>query len=191
MEDRILDLQVNKVIQEYTYLKSDEDLKKELISIHQGEFLSIINEKLSNIPQEQLKVIEDKQEVKEKEPKLNTDDIPHNTKVKAKKIYREIVKLTHPDKVDDIELHELYMEAKEAYEDYDLFELYFIGKSLNIKLKLSFDEMDTLNKLIESKKESIKSLESSFVWIWLNSTTEEEKENLVDRFITMKYLREI
>lgn len=190
MEDKLHELHINKIIQEYSYLKSDEDFKKEVISTKQSEFLKIINQTLLNYSPDQIRKHDDTQPppVEDKRKGIDIDEIPHNTKVKAKNVYRDIVKLTHPDKVDDKELNELYIEAKDAYEVYDLFELYFIARSLNIKLKLTFEEMDTLNKLIDLKKQNIKSIESSYVWLWINGSSDDEKTRIVNQFIEQHYL---
>ena len=73
------------------------------------------------------------------------------------------------------------------YESYDIFELCFISKKLNIKVKLSLDETKTLNELIESKKNEIKQIESSFIWLWITAANDTEQNNLVDRFIEKHY----
>ena len=105
-----------------------------------------------------------------------------------KKIYREIVKLTHPDKVDNPELNELYTIATIAYDEYDLFELYFIAKDLKIHFKLTLDETKILNDLIQVKRDEIVKIERSFVWLWMNSPNQEEKDRLVTSFISSHYL---
>ena len=191
MEDKLNELHINKIIQEYSYLKSDEDFKKEVISSNQTEFLKIINQTLQTYPPEQLNKIDETAPppVDPKKKGIDIDEIPHNTKVKAKNVYRDIVKLTHPDKVDDKGLNDLYIEAKNAYEVYDIIELYFIAKNLNIRLKLTFDEMDTLNKLIEFKKQSIRNIESSYVWLWINGINDDEKTRIVNQFIEQHYLK--
>jgi hypothetical protein len=171
-------------------LKSDEELKKELINIKQKDFLDLVNNKLNELnPQDSNHEDISKQESKNKkiEPKIDISGISENTKVRIKKIYRNIVKVTHPDKVDSDELKELYMEATEAYEAYNIFELCFISKKLNIKVKLSLEETKTLNELINSKKDEIKKIESSFIWLWLIAPNENDKNELVDRFIEKHY----
>ena len=190
MEEKLHELHINKIIQEYSYLKSDEDFKKEVISTKQSEFLKSINQTLQTFSPDQIRKYDDTQPppVIDKKKGIDIDEIPHNTKIKAKNVYRDIVKLTHPDKVDDNDLNELYIEAKDAYEVYDLFELYFIARSLNIRLKLTFEEMDTLNKLIDLKKQNIKSIESSYVWLWINGSSEDEKIRIVNQFIEQHYL---
>ncbi len=192
MDDKLNNLKVTKIIQEYTFLKTDEELKKELINLNQQEFLETINTRLNEFDKSELKPQETPTEakaVKKIEYKVNVDEIDNNTKVKLKKIYRDIVKLTHPDKVDSEELKELYLLAKDAYEAFDLFELYFIGKSLNLNFKLSLEESKILHELIEYKKNEIKVLESSFVWLWINSDNEIEKNMLVYKFLKTHYLK--
>jgi hypothetical protein len=190
MDEKLVDLQINKLIQEYSFLKSDEELKKELINTKQKDFLELVNGKLDELnPQDSDHEPKTKQEPKSKkiEPKIDISGISENTKVRIKKIYRNIVKVTHPDKVDSEELRELYMEATEAYEAYNIFELCLISKKLNIKVKLSLEETKTLNELIESKKDEIKKIESSFIWLWLIAPNENDKNELVDRFIEKHY----
>lgn len=188
MDDKLVELQINKLIQEYSYLKSDEDFKKELISTKQKGFLDLVNEKLGDSkPQETNQTPNQEQKSKKVEPKIDMSGVSENTKVRIKKIYRNIVKLTHPDKTESEELKDLYIQATEAYEAYDIFELCFISKKLNIKVKLSLDETNTLNELIDSKKNEIKKIESSFIWLWITATNDIEQNNLVDRFIEKHY----
>lgn len=190
MDDKINNLKVTKIIQEYTFLKSDEEYKKELINLNQQEFLDIINQKLSIIDPSKIKQVDNQPQPDKHKilPKINSELLSHNEKVKLKKIYREIVKLTHPDKVEDEKLNETYINAKNAYEQYDLFELYFISKSLKIYFKLTLEETRILNELIEVKKDDILKLEHSFVWLWINAQSDIEKIDVVNSFIKAHYL---
>lgn len=192
MDEKLEQLQINKLIQEFSFLKSDEELKKELIEHNQSIFLDLVNEELSNLNPDQIKepddTIKEPKSVKV-ESKIDMSTVSENTKVKIKKIYREIVKKTHPDKVNSEELNELYIKATEYYVTYDIFELYFISKTLNIKIKLSLDETNTLNQLIELKKTELKSIETSFIWLWLNAQNDDEKNGLVHKFLKVHYLK--
>ncbi len=192
MNDRLKQLEINKLIQEFSFLKSDEELKKELIECNQSIFLELVNSELSNLDPEQIKKPSDspaEHKSVKVESKIDMSTVSENTKVKIKKIYREIVKRTHPDKVQSNELNELYVKATEYYVTYDIFELYFISKTLNIRIKLSLDETHTLNKLIELKKAELKKIETSFIWLWLNSQTDDEKSGLVQNFLKAHYLK--
>jgi hypothetical protein len=188
MDEKLVDLQINKLIQEYSFLKSDEELKKEMINTNQKGFLDLVNGKLGDLKPEEINLGPTKEPKSKKiEPKVDMSGISENTKVRIKKIYRNIVKLTHPDKTESEELNELYMEATEAYEAYNIFELCFISKKLNIKVKLSLEETKTLKELLDSKKDEIKKIESSFIWLWLTASNENDKNELVDRFIEKHY----
>jgi hypothetical protein len=192
MDTRIIDLTIAKIIQEYTFLKTDEELKRSLIDESTPTFLELINTQVRAIdpalikPQAELSA---QSPVKKKEPKLDINGLDNNTRVKLKKIYREIVKHTHPDKVDSAELAELYIKAKDAYEDCDLFELYFIAKELKLNFKLTLEETRILNDLIDFKKDQIKKLEDSFIWQWMSNETLEAKQEVVTLFIKTNYLR--
>lgn len=189
MEEKIIDLQINKIIQEYTFLKTDEELKKELINIHQAKFLKVINDELAKIDKDKIKQPENVSNVDvDGKPKEKIKDLSDNDMVKMKKIYREIVKLTHPDKVSDEDLNNLYQESTIAYETNDLFELYFIAKSLKIHFKLTLGETKILNELIAFKKQEIQTIEKSFVWRWINANNEKEQLNIIASFIKTHYL---
>jgi len=73
VEEKIHELHINKIIQEYSYLKSDEEFKKEVISTKQSEFLKIINQTLQTFSPDQLRKHDDTQPppVVDKKKKLN------------------------------------------------------------------------------------------------------------------------
>lgn len=191
MDDKINDLKISKIIMEYNLLKTDEELIKEIINTNQQEFLKKINIELNKIDKNLLKTPGIKNPVSsiKTEPKINIDEVDNNTKVKLKKIYKEIVKLTHPDKIINEELNQLYIDSKDAYDSYNLFELYFIAKKININFKLTITETNILNELIESKKTEINKLESSFVWLWINAKNETEKTQIITNFLKTHYLK--
>lgn len=196
MGDKLKNLKIQKLIQEYTFLLTDDEYKKEVVNTYQKDFLSIINGML--IPEEPKKDSEKKEEntdenkkdegeLPKKQPKINNELINDVTKNKIKKTYREIVKLTHPDKVNSNDLIKVYIEAKGAYEDNDLFTLYFICSKLNIVLDLDEEDTEVLNKLIELKKKELKLIENSFLWMWVHAKNDTEKEKLVTTFVDKHY----
>lgn len=177
--DKLTNLKIQKLLQEYSFLVSDDEYKTEVVNTYKSEFLSMINDK---------HVKEDKgDKVDEPTKKEHVDKekviAPENIVKKCKKLYRDIVKLTHPDKVSSEQLVTLYMSAKEAYEEYNLFDLYLIGLKLNIQIELESDDIVTLTELIEKKKSKLDTIEKSWLWLWVMSKTDEEKDNVVDTFI--------
>ncbi len=200
MNTSLKNLQIQRLVQEYSYLMLDDQYKKEIVNTYQTDFLNLVNGKIELpevIQPEESEKQEDKQEEsreqseeKEKIKKdsiVNPDIVSKATKDKVKKIFRDIAKLTHPDKVDDENLTSLYIEAKIAYDNYDLFELYFISNKLNIILDLAEDDINVLTILIDHKKNSLKGIESSFIWKWVHTNDEEQKEKLINDFVEINY----
>ena len=178
MNDKIKKLQIQKVIQEYNLLITDYELKNNMVEEYREEFLKETftedktnNQNTDNTP-------------KKEEVKIKSEEISKETKDKIKKIYREIVKQTHPDKVDSEVLNNYYLDATRAYELNDVLELYIICEKLDIDVKISELELELFDKLIEIKRNEIKRIEDSFIWVWINAKTEEQKQEIVDRFIT-------
>jgi hypothetical protein len=179
--DKLVNLKIQKLLQEYSFLLSDDEYKTELINTYKSEFLSNIQTKNKKEP-----------EIEKNEEPLQIDLVekqkptaPENIVAKCKKIYRDIVKLTHPDKVTSEDLIELYIKAKDAYAEYNLFDLYMIGIKLNLKIFLESEDMDTLIKLIDDKKTKLDTIEKSWLWLWVMSKTEDEKNSVVDKFIEL------
>lgn len=178
MNDKIKKLQVQKVIQEYNLLITDYELKNNMVEEYREEFLKETftedktdNQNTDNTP-------------KKEEVKIKSEEISKETKDKIKKIYREIVKQTHPDKVDSEVLNNYYLDATRAYDLNDVLELYIICEKLDIDVEISELELELFDKLIEMKRNEIKRIEDSFIWVWINAKTEEQKQQIVDRFIT-------
>ena len=178
----------------------DDQYKKEIVNTYQTDFLNLVNGKIElpevvepeksdkqeDKQEESREQSEEKEKIK-KDPIINPDIVSKATKEKVKKIFRDIAKLTHPDKVDDEKLTSLYIEAKIAYDNYDLFELYFISNKLNIILDLAEDDINVLTTLIDHKKNSLKGIETSFIWKWVHTNDEQEKEKIINDFIEINY----
>ena len=182
MENRISNLASKRLISEYTFLQSDDSYKKELIDLHKEEFLKRISEKSPKRDHEEPdpKAQEKKDALKHEDPFEITNE---KTKDKIKKIYRSIVKKTHPDITTNEDYIEMYMEATLAHDMNNLFELYIIATGLEIKVELDESDFSILTEIIQKKKKEITSIEVSFVWLYINAPNEEEKEKIVDIYI--------
>lgn len=187
MNDKLKKLEIKKLLQEYNFLLLDDEYKKEIISDNRPEFLEKVQTLKSELGiTQEPEIKQEKEDVKEdlpKKPKLDPNSINKSTRDKVKKLYREIVKKTHPDKTNSEDLINLYMKATIASDDYNLFELFIICIELNIDIDIDINDKDTLTVLIEMKKNELKSIESSFIWLYHTSKTEEEKNKLVELFV--------
>jgi hypothetical protein len=182
MDPRLSALAAKKLLNEYTYLQSDDQLKKELIELNKKDFLDRVSKKRPDIKREEEGTEDPKKEVpKDDKPPIQVEDV--KTMEKIKKVYRLIVKRTHPDKTKDEHLVDLYMKATEAHDLNNLFELYLICMELNIQISIEEEDFVLLTKIIEEKKKEIKSVENSFIWLFINAPNEEEKEKIIDIYI--------
>jgi len=179
MSKKLKKLEIQKILQEYSFLRIDGEYKETLKEEHIGDFLKQAGiHKGDDEKESEPKPAEFKKEEKAIEDK----EISEHSKLKIKGIFREIVKLTHPDKTDSEELNEIYVEAKKAKEKNDLLELYFICGKLNIDVDLEELDIKSLNKIIEKKKKALMQFEKSWIWAWANAKSDEERDALVKKF---------
>lgn len=181
MKNKLIQLEIKKLFQEYNYLNTDDSYKKEVIDTYQKDFLELINKARGGSKPTPEKEEESKKVEKPKEKPL--ENVNDEVKSKVKKVYREIVKKTHPDKTDSEELIEIYVEATKAQEAFNLFELYNIASNLNISLELDENDLSTLKELVENKKKKLNQLESSFIWLWVHAKDETQKQMVIQLFI--------
>ena len=179
MSNRLEQLEVKKLLQEYSFLLLDEEYKNEVIDSNKEEFLNKIREARGEnpppppqTPQEQLP-----------KKKIDPNTVDKSTREKVKKLYREIAKITHPDKAKTDEHTELYMQATMASEEFDLYTLYEICSQLNISHSIDSGDKDILKIRINEKKDKLKNIESSFIWLYAHAATDEAKQKLVDQFV--------
>lgn len=201
--NRLQFLQTKKLFKELEYIESDFEYRNEIISEADSEFISQVNNFLEHHPE--LKEIYDEKIDNHIQQSIlrNTEEVIElfneneaieeeilvyeNTRTsKVKKLYREIVKLTHPDKVNNKSLNDLYLSATKYYDNNDQIGIYKICTELDIDYEL--DEQD--NQIIESKIEDLKRriefLESTFTWQWINTNGDKEKTEMLINYIRMR-----
>lgn len=178
MNNRIQQLEVQKLMHEYGFLLLDEQYKNEIIAEHKDEFLRIVHE-IGNIASQQT----DTSDTKIPKQSIDPTTIPDSLKTKIKKLYREIAKLTHPDRTTNTTYLELYMQATDAVDEFDLVALYDICAKLGIHHAVDAEDVDLLKQRIAMKRRQLTEIESSFIWLYAHSPSEEARQDLVTRFI--------
>jgi hypothetical protein len=103
-----------------------------------------------------------------------------------KKIYREIVKLTHPDRVKKKNLNDLYIKATEYYDNNNKIGLYKICTELGIEFQLIDEDENYINQKITELRQKINFIESTFTWKWFNSQNDEEKNQILMNYIKLR-----
>ena len=190
--DRIIQLKLNKNFKEFEYLQSEYDYRKELISIIDVDFIKSVSELISKFPelkeiyekrtQQKIDDLLEKIKIKEKKSKeiVITEDIIdnidvveqevnidiNNDKIKIKNLYRSVVKATHPDKVTDAKLNEIYIQATKFYEECDLHNLYRLCDQLNIIYEMEESDIQELDIKISSLKQQLNFMEGTYTWKW-------------------------
>jgi len=180
MSDKLKQLEIKKLLSEYEYLIVDDEYKQQIISDYSSQFINEINEK-SGIKEEKSEEDEEIIPPEEREviKKINDEDLTDETKKRMKSMFREIMKKTHPDKVQSEELIDIYIKSKEAYETNDILGLCFYANKLNVIVELSDMEVEILKDMIKKKKEELETIEKSWLWLWYKAGTEQAKDNVV------------
>jgi len=205
MSDKTNKLKIERTVKEYDYLKSEYDYIISVSDEADKEFMSVINEYLEKRPalkeiyesKEQKIINENFDKIKKQSEKAaneidsdTTESEEKNlTKSKSKKsrtLYRQIVKKTHPDKVDDVELIELYRKATDSYHEDDAASLYAICSELKIPFGINDEDLIFFEQNILRIKGEIDLVKNMYSYEWSNTSTKQEKDSIINRFIKNK-----
>jgi uncharacterized protein (UPF0305 family) len=214
--NKIESLRIKKLIKELDYIETDFELRTELVNEADTEFIMSINNfleknlklkeiydskitenlersiknKIKDVKLErtkQEKVGEDDDNFfEERKDKIKEDENRINIHTKIKKLYREIVKKTHPDIVNDIKLNDIYIKATKYHESNDKLGIYKICNELGIQFEIDLEDSLFIEQKINEYKKRINFLESTFAWKWFNTEEESEKNNMILTFIKLK-----
>jgi hypothetical protein len=201
--NKLHQLEVRRLLKELDYIKSDFDYKNEIVFEADNSFMRSLNEFLEkNIV---LKEMFDK--------KINSgiDDLIRNRSFesviesvsdeesemvivekivdkKLKKIYRNIAMKTHPDKISDVRLNDIYIMASKMYDTNDVMGIYSICDQLGIPYDLSIEDGEILKSQISMMKERVGFMESTFTWKWYHTDDEKEKSQILVDYIKSKII---
>lgn len=199
--NRLQYLQTKKLFKELEYMESDFEYRNEIISEADSDFITQVNNFLDHHPELkeiydekidnhiQQSILRNTEEVIELfESEIEEEIIPYEDPKlpKVKKLYREIVKLTHPDKVDKKSLNDLYLSATKYYDNNDKIGIYKICTELDIDYDLDDDDNQIIESKIEDLKRRIEFLESTFTWQWINTNGDKEKTEMLINYIRMR-----
>lgn len=191
--NKIHSLEINKLINEYNYFKSDYDYKYEVVHNADSEFIQEVNNILDQNPE--LRKIYDEKTKREEPTEVHDNDIETHFSESSeiipiddshmeksphiKDVYRSIVKVTHPDKVEDKSLHEIYIDATNHYNNNDVMSLYTICYKLGISYNEEDIDRDYILKEINIAKSKVSMIEDTFTWQWKNSHSDDIKSNII------------
>ena len=164
---------MRKLIFKSQYTSEDLIETKEQFSKFKEQFYKDFPEEYNRMLEaaaKKQKGIDPTNEEEEKEEVIKSAD--------AKKLYRRISKITHPDKVESEVLTEYFSKASTAYGENDISSLYVIASSLNIDVsdmdsEYISQELERSTKEAEQKSQNMK---GSLAWEWAMAETDEQKE---------------
>ncbi len=181
-------LEFQRMLRELQFVESDYLYKSEIMKISDIEFLKSVDGILNQFP-ELKDIYYKKQENNFESVNMGSFGIELSPKVEVvespevKKLYRDIVKTTHPDKIKNHKLNELYLEATEAYEQNDIVTLYKVCSELDIDFELPEDFLSKVNDKIVSYKNQVSFLENTYTSKWIKSESQSDKNKIVIEFI--------
>lgn len=186
-------LEVVKLIRELDFVESEFNYKSEMIKEIDYEFkkevenVLSLNSELKDVFTKSIDLFNNEKSkiLNEHYNSIDTLDevetIEKNPKVKS--LYRVIAKTTHPDKVNDDNLKELYLEATKAYENNNLLPIISICDKLKIPYEIDDEEFKFIKEQIESIRKRTNFLESTYTWQWYARPHIDEKNQIVLNFI--------
>ena len=204
-------LEVKKLLKELDFIESDFNYKNEIVFEADSEFIKSVNDLLEKHPM--LKEVIDKKNnkrvdslfsdiIKEaldkdnevlEEEELVEEFIDEEVvieidprEVKMKKLYRDIAKLTHPDKIVSEKLNDLYLKSTKFYKNSDITGIYYICDELGITYEIDDEDNEMIINKINSLKNRISFMESTLTWRWYHSENEKEKEQILLSYIKMQ-----
>tara|TARA_Y100000310_G_C20700775_1_gene829660 strand:- start:7043 stop:7729 length:687 start_codon:yes stop_codon:yes gene_type:complete len=193
---------VKNILLKFRYLKSELERSENIVSDAQIEFfqrtgriqkdLNVFDGAFDDKFSTSNKNCEadNSHEVPEEDDEDDTIDEKDEKPSWAKKLFRKIATITHPDKIpenlsDDVKDQFLnyYKTAVESYESESFLDLLDIGNSLGVDLqKLEKIDLCEMKLEIRSMEKDISDLQSSFYWIWWHSD-DGQKSELIREFV--------
>lgn len=204
-------LEVRKLLKELDFIESDFNYKNEIVFEADSNFIKSVNDLLEKHPMlkdiinkknskrvdlvfsDIIKEALDKDDEVLEEEELVEDFINEEVvseinpkEVKMKKLYRDIAKLTHPDKIVSEKLNDLYLKSTKFYKNSDITGIYYICDELGITYEIDDKDNEMISNKINNLKSRISFMESTLTWRWFHSESEKEKEQIVLSYIKMQ-----
>lgn len=174
-----------KLIRELNYLKSDFEYKMSLVELYNIDFINWV-EKILNINSELKEIFEKKnnQDIKN-EPVISNlqDDETIAESSKLKNFYRQIVKLTHPDRIQGDSFNFIYNEANIAFKNGNSSEILIICDRLGLSYQIDDEEKELLKMEISDLKNKIIMLESTYPYQWSLKKDDNDKNAIALNYI--------
>lgn len=180
MDPELKQLEVKRLLKKLDYVISDYEYQSRLMDDADRHFQTEVNRLLNDFPD--LKSLYD-----ENNDQISSDitsieeDIENKDELKG--LYRKIVKVTHPDKTQDLSKNMIFDKASKAYESGDIVDMILLAENLNIEsgIEIPIDKIKLKISDVERKTEFLK---KTYTWKWMNSS-DDKKDHVI-----VEYLRQ-
>ena len=202
---KLKSLQVKRLLKELDYIESELEYRHELVSEADNQFMIYISEFLEENP-ELKKLYTSRidarvEQIINKKIEKSSAELDDNSSVsqvieensenqiivpsKIKSLYREIVKLTHPDIIKRKNMNDIYINATKYYTLNDKVGIFKICDELNIDYDLDDEDVVEISDKINLTKEKLFFLESTLTWKWFNTD-----DDLQRKIIMVDYIKQ-
>lgn len=180
--DNLIKLQIINLFKKYDYVISEFEMKNEISNMSQQIFKENIRKILVELKSDTTEDYNISDKTEEDTSSVHEDDTPTELSVdeELRHIYRKIVKLTHPDKIKNDYLNNLYIQATQAINKSEKLNILRICIILGIEIDMSDDIVDLLKREIKTVQKKILFLESSFHMKWHNSPKDKKIDIILD-----------
>jgi len=211
------------LILQIRFLKAQASVDEKILEEAQSEFAKAYQEVCKTVPEHERLVLEgalneeteanvkkkkEKQqpqqpkEEEESDPDEEPEEIRTEVKNKkpedpnVKKIYRDIARKSHPDKLADAPEEEkkvkedLFKEAQTAIKERDFLKLYDIARQLDVDLPPPEEgQIKLLTNNVKKIKKGIKLIRETTAWQWHHEEDPHRKEALLITYMQYVYTR--
>ena len=105
------------------------------------------------------------------------------TKDMIKKMHRDLVNITHPDKTTDTSKNEDFLEIQEAYETYNAAILLKKAVKYDVNIILDEETYNLIENQILIQRKKIEKIKESACWVWCTSSKSVELRKKIRKII--------
>ncbi len=201
--EHVKKLEINKLVKELDFVKSEYEYKHEVLQGIDKEFIDSVNFFLEKYPQ--LKQVFDEKvinidpvittidtsliDIIDNVDEVSTTEYINEGDSKIRRLYRSIAKSTHPDKLKNESLKELYLEATNAYNSNNLLPILSICDKLRIPYEVTDDETSLIRDEISNIRNRVSFLETTYTWKWYINEDDKMRDEIILSYIKSRIIK--
>ena len=157
--------------------EENKEQKRQLSEDFSDEFEFLNWKQQQNEERRQKETKQQPEQEPEQDEDLKLEATKSEIPIEIKKLYRKIALKTHPDKLEDDTLSEIFTQATVAIEEANWMLLVELAGELKLDLDFLSDETcELVEKSIQENEAQIKTIRNSFSFMWANQKTEKDRE---------------